>query len=152
MENHFLSRSLLQYFVSRCCGWTFGFDFNFSPDLIGLIGYFFILHRNCYGFFFCRCGWQTTFSLDYGLLFSTSPQILDCRRCGCGKFSPSDRLSHFSPAVVEGRALCASTVAAAESVSFSDGLIFPLPILNSLCGAFYPLFLRRCKGLNSQSL
>ena len=35
MENHFLSRSLLKCSVSRRCGWTFGFDFDFSPDSIG---------------------------------------------------------------------------------------------------------------------
>ena len=100
-----------------------------------------------YHFFSRRCGRKTASSsyqcfgrpsLRTRLLF---PSVVGFHPCGCGKPFPSGRLTL---AVAEGRALCASAVAVAESVSFSDPLMFPLLILNSFCGAVYPLFFRCC--------
>ena len=45
--------------------------------------------------------------------------------CGCGKPFPSSRLSRLKLANAEGRTVCASAIAAAKSVSFSDPLMSP---------------------------
>ena len=64
--------------------------------------------------------------------------------CGYRKSFPFVRLSHLKLVIAEGCALSSSAVAAAKSVSFSNPLMFLLPILNSFCGVVYPLFFHRC--------
>ena len=68
--------------------------------------------------------------------------------CSCGKPFPSGRLSRLKLAVAEGRALCASAVVAAESVSFFDPLMSPfdfeLILWSGLSFVLLPLRLRFC--------